>query len=452
MKVSPKKSLIPTRKSRSPIGKSEINLNTELTFNISTIHKFGEVEIIFSEPFYKTDPKEFNSLFSQKVNECLKICDFSLNILDKESKIIKTTLLNDLCDCFKTSNIFHFITPQNFEKYIKMVFQNIYRPLPNFNQKYPDQVNIQFLDNSWPHLNLIYKSFYLFLEILTNYSIDNSNFLLILIKNCCSYDKRERLIIKDILKLLFEKSINKIQLEIINKILILFQHKICSLELLEFYYFYIKKFENKISLNIFTNSILILHLSLNYITFCSTLLDLITLIIKNNNNFFLITLKFLIKFWPYSLIKKQILFLSIIESFLLTFYNLIDLESIKLIFKIISDLINQPNRELSEISFNIFLGSSLEPFLFEYIKELNEFFNENLLNSAKKHWNEEIRENSQIALEYISEIDENLFNIYFNKLKNIKNQRKTNKLIWKNNWKKIFQFAKMNDNNINLFF
>jgi hypothetical protein len=137
--------------------------------------------------------------------------------------------------------------------------------------------------------------------------------------------------------------------------------------------------------------------------------------------------------------------LSELEGLLLGFPKLMNEKSTKLVFELLADLVQQPNIELSETSTNVIIGPALEEPLIKYKELAHKILDPPLLDVARNHWNDYVREDATLALQLLNEIDKDLFESTLNNSKAEKKKRKAYTVLWKNNWAKVFESAKSLD-------
>ena len=324
-----------------------------------------------------------------------------------------------------------------------MAIKNISRPFTSIPQA---SIPIQVKDNSWPHLNLVYKSLIAYSENIFSESPIIDGVVSAIIINSYSPDERERIQSSLVLKKIIEN--HKYSHPTVFRIVLsCFQNQKCSAELLDGISGFIKMkgLDTKV---LFRNGLLPLFSSYSFPNYCLNLLNTCTSLISINSLFFEETISFLLSHWPSSTIQKQILFISVIESLFLSNANLITTSILIKVLRKFAELVEQPNIDLAEGSLNVILGPSIEKFILENPPITNSCLGEPLLNAAKKHWHSDIREGATLALEILSDINNEEFEKNLNNLKDLKKQRKFKNLTWKTNWAKVFQSAKVLDGSI----
>ncbi|KAK8858004.1 hypothetical protein M9Y10_013104 [Tritrichomonas musculus] len=469
-KVHPKKIVL---EEKVPPSETEEEIKT-MTFNMSTLFTIGvfsDITINMSEPFSSANPKDYNKLFFQKVKECRKICDFSLKIKDQPAKKNKKELLHHFIECFENKEISHLIIPQNISAFLNMVVDNISRPFPSLLKITSLQVadfGDQMVDTAWPHLQLVYKAtFRLFTSTIpmNNFFVpatekekqsnqnkhksinDHYNLLSCLVTNSCSPDNRERQAAKDILIKIYNKchdAIPVLKRFVLNQ----FLTGVCSAELLEFYTKMVDDLPHPLSekeIFFYKEVFLVLHTSPLFMKFCLNILTAIDHYVKIDQNLLEPAVQFLKDHWPVGSVKKQLVFLSELEGLIISYSNIMNEKTAQLIFEILSSLVVQPNVEIAETSLSLFMGSSCENLLASYLEIAMKIMVAPLYDSAKKNWNEYVREDATFAIQMLSELDKDLFTKQVDVMKEERKKKKTYSEIWKTNWAKVFETAKMKD-------
>lgn len=465
-KVQPKKIVL---EEKVPPSETEEEVKT-MTFNMSTLFNIGafsDITINMSEPFSSANPKEYNKLFNKKVKECRKICDFSIKIKDQPAKKNKKDLLHHFIECFESKEISHLIIPSNISAFLEMVVINISRPFPSLLKITSLQVadfGDQMIDTAWPHLQLVYKAAFRlftstiqmnqFFKPVTEKDQPNNkqhknhyNFLSCLVTNSCSPDNRERQATKDILIKIFNKcpdAIPVLKRFVLNQ----FLTGVCSAELLEFYIKMVDNLPQPLSEKEIFNYkevFLVLHTSPLFMRFCLNILQTIDHYVKIDQSLLQPTIQFLKDHWPIGSVRKQLVFLSELEGLIISYSNIINEKTAELIFQLLANLVIQPNVEIAETSLGLFMGASCENLLATYLESAIKIMVSPLYDSAKKNWNEYVREDATFAIQMLSELDKDLFNKQVEVMKEERKKKKTYSQIWRTNWAKVFETAKMKD-------
>ena len=419
------------------------------TFNISTLFRmtFSDVKIELTPDFRDLDEKEYNTMFINKVKECKKICDWSIGIKDVEAKKNKKILLIQLIELFESKNGLDKILPQSVAKFISMVVQNISRPFPPQKIINPlfdfDDVT---QDMAWPHLALVYEALLKLLMSPMKVTIKHPTFVSVLAKNSCSPDERERMAVRDNLKLLFVKCPD-LQDAILRLVQNQFLTGTCSHQILEFILAVLDEVgrplpENLVSM--YKNSILFLHSSKIYKAFFAV----VNRFVRFERSLLKPTIEYLVKHWPSSTVRKQLVFMSEMEGLTLNYFEDVNEEIAKMVFTKLSELVNQPNIDVAETALNVLLGPALEEPLVSFPELAIKILTQELMNAANKNWNEYVQEDSKLALQMLSDLNPKIFKSTVSKLKEERKKKKTYQGIWRTNWKKVVESAKINDSTI----
>lgn len=445
---------LPKRKKEPDVPMSEMadEMKTK-TFNISTLFRmtFSDVKIELTPDFRDLEEKEFNTMFINKVKECKKICDWSIGIKDVEAKKNKKILLIQLIELFESKNGLDQIQPQSINKFISMVVQNISRPFPPQKIINPlfdfDDVT---QDMAWPHLALVYEALLKLLMSPINVKVKHPTFVSVLAKNSCSPDERERMAVRDNLKLLFVKCPD-LQDTILRLVQNQFLTGICSHQILEFILAVLDEVGRPLPeslVNMYKNSILFLHSSKMFLSFYKAFFAVVNRFVRFERSLLQPTIEYLVKHWPSSTVRKQLVFMSEMEGLTLNYFEDVNEEIAKMVFTKLSDLVNQPNIDIAETALNVLLGPALEEPLINYPELAIKILTQELMNAANKNWNDYVQEDSKLALQMLSDLNPKIFKSTVSKLKEERKKKKTYQGIWRTNWKKVVESAKINDSTI----
>lgn len=431
------------------VPKSELDELAPITFSMSTLFTLGafsDVTIAMSEPFTAVKPKEINQLFAEKLKECTKICDFSIGLKDQQAKKNKRELLRHFIEAFENNKILHNITPGNIRKFIEMVVDNVSRPFPSMIKITAFDFGDQMEDTAWPHLQLVYKATIRLFDSNLTFELDNANFLSCLVTNACSPDDRERQACRDILTSVYRKC-EKNRPQIFRFVMNQFLTLICSKELLEFFILVVDSLPLPLSeknVFFFKQCVLVLHSSHLFLRFCLSLLQVINHYIKVDSSLLEPTFEYIFRHWPCATVRKQLIFMSEIEGLVVSYTPIITPKMAEMIFTQISKLVNSPNVEMAERALNLILGMSLEKLIIENAQLAMDIFVPVLLDSARKNWNEYVREDAGYGLTMFNQMDEQMYTGQKAKMSEAKKRKKAYKKICRTHWQKVFEMAKMN--------
>ncbi|OHS95898.1 hypothetical protein TRFO_10312 [Tritrichomonas foetus] len=448
-----KRSNIPLRKKEPEVPASELSDEMKTrTFNISTLFRmtFADVTIELSPSFVELEPKEYNTAFAQKVKECKKLCDWSIGIKDVEAKKNKKILLIQLIELFESNVSAHYIMPGNIDKFISMVVRNISRPFPNQKPAMPFDFDDVTQDMAWPHLALVYEALLKLLMSTLTIKINHPTFIACLVSNSCSPDERERMAVRDNLKFLFAKC-EDVRDQILRLVENQFLTGICSHQLLEFMLSVLDEVGRPLPDNlikIYKESVLFLHSSPVFLTFYKAFFACVNRFVRCERSLLKPTIEFLVRHWPSSTVRKQLIFMSEMEGLTLNYFEDVTEDVAKMVFKKLSDLVNEPNIDIAETALNVLLGPALEEPLVNFPELAIKTMTQELMNSANKNWNEFVQEDSKLALQMLSDLNPKIFKATVGRLKEERKRKKTYQGIWRTNWKKVVETAKMNDDTI----
>lgn len=434
----------------------DLGLTVDLTFTFSQkfASRSSDIEIKGSKSFQTTDPSQYDKLFSHKVKECSKICDFSRNDVDLKAKATKTELLRHLISCFSIPAVQKVLTPDLIKQFYDMIAKNIFRDLPRIPIKSLIESHDTVLDTSWPHLSLVYETFQAsFCSAHTNQI--SSSFIYQLLGNTQSADSRERNAVLESLKNLYQKCMST-RAHIRSALGKLFSDLIVNTELLTLYRVIVSSFNLPLKsdhINFFKAFLLPLHrvTSINDPIFWDTFKECLSDMITKSPPLLMMTANYLLSHWPYSNPQKEVAFLNELVFLFVKFCpeNLKPLEITqqigqeKLSARVSSNqqkksnktstikietIINMPviincfyrrigkciNSSSSEVA-QAALDSLITPELFEATfgnsgpKSLYEGVIDGLMCACKSHWDENIRETAIETIKLIRELDPELF-------------------------------------------
>lgn len=161
------------------------------------------------------DTTERERLFKQKIEQCCRTYDFSLNPLsDLELKDAKVAILIELEDVILDEPALIQSFESLYEQLFKMFSSNIFRSLPpSSNQNVPEfdpEEDEPPLEPSWPHLQLVYNLLIRFMDS-NQFDVNrakpyiNNIFVLKLLELFESEDPRERDYLKTILHRIYSR-------------------------------------------------------------------------------------------------------------------------------------------------------------------------------------------------------------------------------------------------------
>ena len=436
--------------------KSEIGISVEKAFEFHTHYGNNEDEfpIKNSKPFTDLAPKEGRSIFLLKCKECSKICNFSNNNKDIQSKILKSNLLKQLIGVFQIPHINRSITVDLMKQFYQMVSINLFRVFPSIRYHINGDFRDQYQDSAWSHISLVYEALQSSFQCPA--TVDISIFFANnIILNTLSPDDRERPLAFNILTTLYSKYQN-LRIPIKNYIINLLNSKKCTSELLSFLYGIISTFQTPLSLEnrqFFSKTLLPLHLLSNFSNFHKILIQCIIKIISKFEVLIGETLNYFFKHWPISDREKQLLFLREMEELIRTFDSKNAPLQYQNFFKFISNCSNDFNFSISDFSIEVIQNPLFHEFFKNNSNILMFYFVSNLSFASKEHWDKVIRDQALNTLSLIENFDPLQFKRSLEALPMMKNRKNALLAVCKNNWQNVFDLGKKNYNvieNLNL--
>jgi hypothetical protein len=449
--VSPRRS--PKEQREIEVPKSELEDMKVQTIPISTLFTIGsgsDISIELTEPLSKVAPEEINRVFLEKCRECSKICDFSGVRKDLAAKNAKIALLAHLVEAFETPAILRTIAPGNIPPFIDMAVDNLARPFPSMIKITAFDYGDQMEDVSWPHLQLVYRSVLSLFKSNVEVTIQNRNFLSVLVSNSCSPDARERQQCRNVLFRVFRKcaaSRDQIARLVHNHFLTL----VCSRELLDFYVLVVDSMTVPLepeNLRAFHECVLVLHSSHLFLRFCLSLLQVLNHYIRLDATCLPSTFLYIFEHWPWASVRKQVVFLIEVEGLVVSYGTMIDPEIAELIFRQLAKLVNLPHIQIAQSTINLILGDSLGNLIRTNTEAAIRTLLLPLYLAAKGNWNPVVREDAEFAVKMLHKLDEEIFRREVTAMKNAIVEKKANHQIRKTRWEKIFEAAKARDKTI----
>ena len=182
----------PTKLEKRLIPKSELETEISSTNAFSTLYSCGVVEFHSSKLFIETQPKDQQSLFILKSEECCQLCDFSNKSPDRRSKETKTQLLKQLVSAFNIPHLVHTIQPIALKSFFQMLSINLFRPFPIIKKNNILYLKESYKDDAWPHISLAYQCLTASFNCPLSISELSLTFIYKLVGNSISPDERDR--------------------------------------------------------------------------------------------------------------------------------------------------------------------------------------------------------------------------------------------------------------------
>ncbi|XP_061619993.1 serine/threonine-protein phosphatase 2A 56 kDa regulatory subunit beta isoform isoform X2 [Phyllopteryx taeniolatus] len=272
---------------------------------------------------------DFHELFCKKLQQCCVTFDFLDCVADLNGKEIKRAALNELVENVATSK--GVLTEQLYPEAVKMISVNIFRCLPpSENPEFDPEEDEPPQEASWPHLQLVYEFFLRFLEspdfrppVAKRYV--DQKFVFQLLELFDSEDPREREYLKTILHRVYGKllGLRAYIRKQINHIFLTFIYETEQFngvtELLEILGSIINGFAQplKAEHKQFLVRVLIpLHTAKSLSVFHAPLTYCIVQFIEKDSTCTEHIIRGLLKYWPMTCTRKEVMFLGEIEEIL----------------------------------------------------------------------------------------------------------------------------------------
>lgn len=407
-------------------------------------------------PLLKSDSPgyEQEELFVQKLQQCCVIYNFKYPDMDVYEKNLKIEALNNMLNYIvKARNI---LTDRVHEAILQMVSHNLFRSLScNVYANLNRDPNDPILDESWPHLEMVYNVFLSFLESddLKTSCIEhiiNDKFVLEILKLCDSSDPRERSFIKWAIfhvyckfpgmRQFIEQQINNIIYEFIytsedfngiNELLwvmsSIFEHCILGVD----------EERREYLLRV----LLPLHKVSCVSLFFSQLVSAIELYVAKDSSLIEPILSGIIRYWPKTCTHKEVMFIDAIDDYL-GMIGPLDFEKIaELIFMHIARVVKSSHTEVADHALNLFTNRHILSLIRPHNSVIMSIMLPALIDVSKDHWSPSTLKRAHIAMEFFLVSDSSLFYVLMTKHKLQKELKRQRQRERDYKWKKLEEIA-----------
>lgn len=289
-------------------------------------------EIVLQElaPLRDTPSTKREELFKKKLELCSICFDFEDPTSDKRGKEMKRSTLLELVDYVNAQSGQKIFTEALMPDIMAMVKANICRALPPNNEDFDPEEDEPILENSWPHLQVVYEFFLRFIvssEVNAKVAkkFADQPFCFQLIELFDSEDPRERDYLKTILHRIYGKFMSHRSFirKTISNVFYRFvyeteRHNGIG-ELLEILGSIINGFAvplKKEHLQFLQRALIPLHMPKCVGLYHQQLSYCIVQYIEKDPNTAIAVLRGLFKYWPWSSASKQVLFMNELEEIL----------------------------------------------------------------------------------------------------------------------------------------
>ena len=203
--IRPKSQPVDRLKERVP--QVELGMTVDLTFHFSSKvpTRKSDLQLKGSRMFEQVESKDYLKLFTHKVTECAKVCDFSSPTKDEKAKLTKSQLLAHLLAGFGNPEVVKALTADAMKEFYEMILANLERRLPLCPIWGPLDVKDQVFDLAWLHLQQVYELVAAATASQHAQAAISSRVLTVLATNGTSLDDRERAAVKQTLIKLYQK-------------------------------------------------------------------------------------------------------------------------------------------------------------------------------------------------------------------------------------------------------
>ena len=209
-------------KNRTPIKTAKSDIIPDFGLNVRvassySIDSYGKIQVI---PEISTFPKsEFDEILYQKLEQCLKVCNFKDFYKHLNGKAVKESYLNEILSYIKQPEYYQMMTLRTHEMLFEMFNKNVVRVLPPVPDlisapSMGDDIIDKYFEDSWPHLEIVYN---IFIEYLKSPSFNEKyltrkithSYVLQLVGMFKALDKRERTMLQLTIYAMYSRFIQK---------------------------------------------------------------------------------------------------------------------------------------------------------------------------------------------------------------------------------------------------
>ncbi|XP_067938985.1 serine/threonine-protein phosphatase 2A 56 kDa regulatory subunit epsilon isoform-like [Watersipora subatra] len=374
----------------------------------SRYRAIGTQELIPLPLFKDTPSSDHHDLMMKKLNQCGNIFNFMDPMMDVKSKEIKRNCLTELIDYVTTNK--NVLQDAVYPEIVKMVACNLFRTLPPpENAEFDPEEDEATLEAAWPHLQLVYEFFLRFLESpdfqasLAKRFIDQK-FVMELLDLFDSEDPRERDFLKTSLHRIYGKflGLRAFIRKQINNIFLRFIYETERFygigELLEILGSIVNGFalplkaEHKTFL---LKVLLPLHKAKSLSVYHAQLAYCVVQFLEKDPSLTESVVNGLLKFWPKTCSRKEVMFLGEMEEILDVIENSQFQKIMDPLFKQIARCVSSPHFQVAERALYYWNNEYLMGFIEEHSNIILPLMFPALYRISKEHWSQTI-----IALVY----------------------------------------------------
>ncbi|OHT06839.1 hypothetical protein TRFO_25089 [Tritrichomonas foetus] len=446
-------------KNDEPIVDNELPAIISFSANQKVI--IGEIDVKTPPSLPSISDSNFVDVWKEKINVCNLIFDFSQNNTQVQGKKIKLRELRHFHAFFRNHEEASLLKSECKEMLFNMIYRNIFEQNP-FVLDYESNLDVQQLvDQSWPHLSLVYKILNDFLFTFPDFIKPQLVEKAIRLMNLPDINERDCLAC-------FALNYYKLHpehFEIIWKYICTALSNVISgiftsYSVHPLLAFIVSLFINsRSSTKPYLRDILFTHLLPlyhhdNMCKYSSILTSTVYRAIENHTKLQLETLKYLIKSFPRQNGKKQIQYINAITVIIRPMKGS-DIRPIsQTVISFVGECVRSPNAKLVDATLQMLNGKYVPSVFTSNSKQALTILYHPLTWCFQSHWNKNAREQAEYALSVVKRLDTamsiSIIKATRTTLKKVTQatNEKCNEQI--TNWALISREAAQNDHDINL--
>lgn len=350
----------------------------------------------------------FDRIFTEKIKVCNLIFNFDQPQAQLKGKAAKTEALNEINSLLSKRSEAKLITEKQKKLIYDMLMRNIFDQDPFFATEsiYLSTIKWDFIEPSWPHLNLVYQILNQF--ILSFPENLQTNFVRTAIKLLNIPDKNEAEMILSFLKnylLIHPDQLDKVWVMIKNALINVISNIYTPYCVDPIISFISSTFRSNQILSIIDTHLLPLYRHELLYLYSKKLTDLIIQVLEKKVLEQVDAIEFLIHHFPHQCGQKQFLFISSISSIcgIAKGSDLIHIGNKLILF--LGLVIKLPNLKLVESALKLILTPAITSIIFKKAKLAMDSLYETLNWSSSNHWDSNIKVLSKKVLTTLTKIN-----------------------------------------------
>jgi len=416
-----------------------------------------DLELPDLPPIPKIIDRNIDSLLFSKIQLCNYMCDFTDCDADLTGKMKKLSTLKELVSYFQNSEISSKMSEVIQEEAVKMVVNNVTRPIPNIQSKYlvgSDEPYI--IDINWPHLQYIYQILSSLILLFPNqklFTVEIHRKILSTFHSCdmnerscllsffesyvAAFPEREVSVMKDMAYMLYGYHEKEYPLFCVSPILKFFGNRIKAV--------YSKDpQQSKIFVDVLGSILTCNHLQSFYQAITQTFRPIFELSKRESN----IIINKCIKCWPETSASKQIQMINLI-SFIVPHMHRKEFQDISSeLFSLMAKCTLSQHYKVTEASLQIWSQAELIPFVLDNSRAIFQIMFPPVALVAKTHWRKSTQNTAQAAMRGMHDIDPFVYEEIVHSKQPVLN--KDQSFLLAKQWMKIARSAAIMNKEINI--